>query len=108
TGARPAQPPIPGLAETPYLTSTSALELNDIPKSLLIIGASVVALELAQAFARLGSDVTVLARSRVLSQDEPAIGEAIATVFDREGINVLEHTEASEVRYDGQHFILKT
>lgn len=108
TGARPAQPPIPGLAETPYLTSTSALGLSNIPKRLAIIGASVVALELAQAFARLGSEVTVLARSRVLSQDEPAIGEAIATVFDREGINVLEHTEASEVRYDGQHFILKT
>ena len=59
TGARPAEPSIPGLAETPYLTSTSALALITVPERLIVIGAGFVALELAQAFARLDSKVTV-------------------------------------------------
>ena len=108
TGARPAEPPVPGLAETPYLTSTSALELDRIPERLVVIGASVVALELAQAFARLGSQVTVLARSRVLSQEDPAVGEAVEAAFRREGIEVLKQTQASEIAHDGQLFTLQT
>lgn len=108
TGARPAEPPVPGLAETPYLTSTSALELDHIPERLVVIGASVVALELAQAFARLGSQVTILARSRVLSQEDPAVGEAVEAAFRREGIEVLKETQASEITHDGQVFTLQT
>lgn len=108
TGARPAEPPVPGLAETPYLTSTSALKLAHIPERLIVIGASVVALELAQAFARLGSQVTVLARSRVLSQEDPAVGEAVEAAFRREGIEVLKQTQASEVSHDGRLFTLQT
>nr|BBJ02351.1 mercuric reductase [Marinobacter nauticus] len=108
TGARPAEPPIPGLAETPYLTSTSALELDRIPERLVVIGTSVVALELAQAFARLGSQVTILARSRVLSREDPAVGEAVDAAFRREGIEVLKQTQASEVSHDGQLFTLQT
>lgn len=108
TGARPAQPPIPGLAETPYLTSTSALALDTIPERLIVIGAGFVALELAQAFARLGSKVTVLARSRLLSREEPAIGEAIEAAFRREGIEVLKQTQASRVDYTDNEFIVDT
>ncbi|MCE0733979.1 mercury(II) reductase [Halomonas sp. G15] len=108
TGARPTEPPVPGLAETPYLTSTSALELDTLPERLIVIGASVVALELAQAFARLGSRVTVLARSRVLSQEDPAVGEAVEAAFRREGIEILKQTQASEVSHDGQLFTLQT
>ncbi|MBA3949948.1 MAG: FAD-dependent oxidoreductase, partial [Acidobacteria bacterium] len=63
TGARASVPPVPGLAETPYWTSTEALASDRIPPRLAVIGSSVVAVELAQAFARLGSDVTILARS---------------------------------------------
>ncbi|EWH02057.1 mercuric reductase [Halomonas sp. BC04] len=73
-----------------------------------MIGASVVALELAQAFARLGSRVTLLARSRVLSQEDPAVGEAVEAAFRREGIEVLKQTQASEVSHDGQLFTLQT
>ena len=80
TGARPTIPPIPGLADTPYLTSTSALSLPVIPKHLLVIGGSAVALELAQAFARLGSEVTILVRSRLLSRDDPAVGDALSLI----------------------------
>ena len=107
-GARPAIPPIPGLADTPYLTSTSALSLPVIPKHLLVIGGAAVALELAQAFARLGSHVTILARSRLLSRDDPAVGDVIRKAFEQEGIRVLLRTQASGVDYADGEFILDT
>jgi len=108
TGARPSEPPIPGLAETPYLTSASALVLDTVPDRLLVIGAGFVALELAQVFARLGSTVTVLARSRLLSSEDPAIGEAIEAAFKREGIEVLRQTQARRVDYTDNQFIIDT
>jgi len=108
TGARPAEPPIPGLADTPYRTSTSALVLDTVPERLIVIGAGFVALELAQAFARLGSEVTVLARSRMLSSEDPAIGDAIEAAFKREGIKVLRQTQASRVDYSDNEFTVDT
>ncbi|MBD3895697.1 mercury(II) reductase [Halomonas sp. ML-15] len=108
TGGRPALPQIPGLVDTPYLTSTSALALDTLPKRLIIIGASVVALELAQAFARLGSRVSLLARNRVLSQQDPAVGEAVEEAFRREGIEVLTQTRVSHVDHRNNEFILDT
>jgi len=108
TGARPAVPPLPGLTETPYLTSTSALTLEALPERLIVIGAGFVALELAQAFARLGSQVTILARSTLLSSEDPAIGEAIEAAFKREGIEVLRQTQTSRVEYTDNEFILHT
>ena len=76
TGARPAVPAIRGLKDTPYWTSTEALIAEKIPEHLVVVGASVVALELAQAFLRLGSKVTIMARSVFLSKEDAAIGEA--------------------------------
>ncbi len=108
TGASAAVPPIPGLKQTPYWTSTEALACEAIPQRLVVIGASVVAVELAQAFARLGSEVTILARSRLFSQDDPAIGEAVTAAFRDEGIVVLEQTEASQVAYANGEFALTT
>ncbi|MBG6078239.1 mercury(II) reductase [Polaromonas sp. CG_9.11] len=106
TGASPAVPPIAGLKETPYWTSTEALVSASIPPRLAVIGSSVVALELAQAFARLGSKVTILARNTLFSQEDPAIGEAITAAFRLEGIEVLEHTQASQVAHVNGEFIL--
>jgi len=108
TGARPAEPPLPGLADTPYLTSTSALALDSVPERLIVIGAGFVALELAQAFSRLGSRVTVLARSHLVSSEDPAIGKAIEAAFQREGIDVLNQTQASHVDYTDNEFVLNT
>ncbi|WP_318628337.1 mercury(II) reductase [Proteus mirabilis] len=112
TGASPAVPPIPGLKDTPYWTSTEALVSETIPKRLAVIGSSVVALELAQAFARLGAKVTILARSTLFFREDPAIGEAVTAAFRMEGIEVREHTQASQVAYingegDGE-FVLTT
>lgn len=108
TGASPAVPPIPGLKETPYWTSTEALVSDAIPERLAVIGSSVVALELAQAFARLGSQVTILARSTLFFREDPAIGEAVTAAFRAEEIKVLEHTQASQVAHVDGEFVLTT
>ncbi|SMF23043.1 mercury(II) reductase [Pseudogulbenkiania subflava] len=108
TGASPAIPPIPGLKDAPYWTSTEALANDTLPERLAVIGSSVVALELAQAFARLGSQVTILARSTLFFREDPAIGEAITAAFRAEGIEVLDHTQASQVAYADGEFVLTT
>jgi mercuric reductase len=107
TGARPALPAIPGLAATPYWTSTEALAAGQLPERLLVIGGSVVAVELAQAWRRLGSRVTILARSTLLSKEDPAIGAGLKQVFEEEGIEVLLHTVPDRVDHDGKHFHLR-
>ena len=101
-------PPISGLGDTPFWTSTEALVSQTIPSRLAVIGSSVVALELGQAFARLGSRVTVLARNTLFFHEDPAIGEAITAAFRAEGIEVLEHTQASRVSQANGEFVLTT
>ncbi len=108
TGARAAVPPIPGLQETPYWTSTEALASAVIPDRLAVIGSSVVALELAQAFARLGSRVTILARHTLFLREDPAVGAAIAAAFRAEGIDVREHEQARRVMHADGEFVLTT
>ncbi len=107
-GATPVIPDIPGLKDTPYWTSTQALVAEALPRHLLVLGGSVVALELAQAFRRLGSEVTLLARSTLLSREDPQIGAALQTVFKEEGIRVLAHSVPAAVTHDGEAFILQT
>ena len=108
TGASPAIPELPGLKGTPYWTSTEALMAEDLPQHLIVYGGSVVALELAQAFLRLGSRVTVVARSTLLSKEDPAIGAELAQVLEGEGMRVLTHTTLRSVRFEGNRFILDT
>ena len=97
TGASPAIPPVPGLEGTPYWTSDEALASPDIPARLIVIGSSAVAVELAQAFARLGSRVTILARHRLLFREDPLIGEMLETAFAAEGIEVKIFAQAHSV-----------
>ncbi len=113
TGSQPAIPPIPGLAhgssqKVPYWTSTETLFAEELPEHLVVIGSSVVAVELAQAYRRLGSNVTILARSSLLFREEPLLGEGLTTAFEREGIRVLDHTQASQVHFEDSEFILDT
>jgi mercuric reductase len=108
TGASPLVPEIPGLSDTPYWTSTEALVAEELPGHLLVLGGSFVALELAQAFRRLGSEVTVLARSTFLSKEDPGLGEGLQWAFEDEGIRVLLHTVPSRVEHDGERFRLET
>lgn len=89
TGARPALPPIPGIEEVDALTSTTLLELEELPASLIVIGGGWIGAELAQMMARMGVEVTVLCRSRLLPQVEPEISRALSDVFRAEGIALL-------------------
>jgi len=107
-GASPAIPDIKGLQDTPYWTSTEALVDETVPDHLLVVGGSVVALELAQAFRHLGAEVTLLARSVLLSKEDPAIGEGLRTVFEDEGIKVILNTAVDSVDHQGNQFILQT
>ncbi len=107
TGAHSVLPDIPGLADTPYWTSTEALVAEQLPEHLLVMGGSVVALELAQAFRRLGSRVTVMARSTFLSKEDADIGNGLKAVFEEEGIEILLHTVPDRVDHDGEQFHLQ-
>jgi mercuric reductase len=104
TGRSPIIPATPGLADTPYWTSTTALLAQHAPEHLIVYGASVVALELAQAFLRLGSKVTLIARSTVLSKEDPAIGAGLQQALEAEGMRILTHTHIQRVRHDGASF----
>lgn len=106
TGASPAVPPVEGLADTPYWTSTEALFTAERPTHLIVLGSSFVALELAQAYRRLGSEVTLIARSTLLSREEPEVGEAIQKAFEEEGIRVRTHTQPERANHDGERFQL--
>ncbi len=108
TGASAAVPPIPGLKDTRYWTSTEALASDSIPKRLAVIGSSAVAVELAQAFARLGSQVTILARSKLFLREDPSVGTAVTAVFRDEGIQVWEKTHVSQVMHRDGEFVLTT
>jgi mercuric reductase len=93
TGARPAVPGIPGLQEAGYLTSTTNMELDRVPESVLVIGAGYVALEQGQLLSRLGSRVTLMQRGpRLLKDQEPEVSEAIMEALGREGIEILTGT----------------
>ncbi|AGS38551.1 mercury(II) reductase [Cycloclasticus zancles] len=108
TGSTPTIPPIDGLVDTPYWTSTEALFAKNLPQHLMVIGSSVVALEIAQAYRRLGSEVTVLARHTLLYREDPLLGEKLAECFEKEGMRILSDTRASSVSYDGQRFTLES
>ncbi|WP_242089668.1 mercury(II) reductase [Curtobacterium sp. DN_7.5] len=100
TGSAPVVPAIDGLDEVGYLTSTTAMELDEVPESLLIVGGGYVAVEQAQLFARLGSNVTMMVRSRLLSSEEPEAARTLMSVFADEGIRVLRHANIASVRTD--------
>ena len=106
TGAMPDVPAVSGLTETPYWTSTDALVARSAPAHLIVLGASVVALELAQAFLRLGSRVTVLARTGLLSREDQDVGAALQRVLVAEGMVVHTQTAVQRVAFkDGAFFV---
>ena len=104
TGRSSTIPDVPGLQETPYWTSTEALVADEFTEHLIVYGASVVALELAQAFLRLGSKVTLIARSTLLSKEDPVIGAALQDILEQESMRILTHEEIKSVQHDGKAF----
>jgi pyruvate/2-oxoglutarate dehydrogenase complex dihydrolipoamide dehydrogenase (E3) component len=89
TGSRPAVPPIPGLSEAGYYTNETIFSLTDRPERLIVFGAGPIGCELAQAFARLGSAVTILTDGdRVLPRDEPDAGAIVEAVLRADGVSI--------------------
>jgi len=126
SGSSPALPPIPGLMETPHLTNETVFDLIERPEHLIVVGAGPVGLELAQAFRRLGSAVTVLETGHPLVREDPECAQVVLDALAREGIglrtgtsvlrlqrangkvNVVVRAQAGEETISGSHLLLAT
>ena len=98
TGSEPYVPDIPGLGASDYLTSTTAMELDHLPASMIVLGGGYVGMEQAQLFAHLGTRVTVLVRSQLARREEPEIAAGVRDAFAADGIDVVEGLEVTAVR----------
>ena len=103
TGSSPALPPIPGLRETPHLTNETVFELTERPEDLIVIGAGPVGLELAQAFRRLGSAVTVLEAGQPLAREDPECAQVVLDALAQEGIELRTSTAVARVQAANGH-----
>jgi pyruvate/2-oxoglutarate dehydrogenase complex dihydrolipoamide dehydrogenase (E3) component len=98
TGARPMIPPIKGLQDVSYLTSTSLLDISEKPEHLLILGSGYIAMEFGQMFRRFGSKVTILERApNILIKEDEDISTAIADILKEDGITIITSAQAREV-----------
>ena len=108
-GSRPWIPPIAGLSATPYWTNREAIETEDVPGSLAVLGGGAIGVELAQIFRRFGSEVTVLeAGPHLVGPEEPEAGMLVAEVFAAEGITVRTGVTVESVHHDGERFAVAT
>jgi pyruvate/2-oxoglutarate dehydrogenase complex dihydrolipoamide dehydrogenase (E3) component len=106
-GTRAWSPPIEGLSDTPFWTNREAIEATEAPSSLAVIGGGAIGVELAQAFSRFGSKITILeAGPCIVGPEEPEASELLASVFDREGIEVVTHASIESVHHDEAGFAI--
>jgi pyruvate/2-oxoglutarate dehydrogenase complex dihydrolipoamide dehydrogenase (E3) component len=109
TGSRAAVPPIPGLEGAGFLTYDDVFHLQELPKHLLVLGAGPIGMELAQAFRRLGSEVTMFQRSkRLLSMADPDCSEVLANVLREEGVQFHLGAELNRVESVGEKVMIST
>ena len=102
TGERPSIPPVSGLADVPYLTSTSIMELDSVPQHLVVLGGGYIALEFGQMFRRFGAQVTILQRGpRLLSREDADVADAVADILREDGIDVRLNTAITRVERSG-------
>jgi pyruvate/2-oxoglutarate dehydrogenase complex dihydrolipoamide dehydrogenase (E3) component len=96
TGARPIDPPLPGLASVPYLNSTSIMELDEVPHHLLVLGGGYVSIEFGQMFRRFGSEVTIIERGpRLMGREDADICEELSRILSEDGIEILLKSPAT-------------
>lgn len=108
TGSRPWAPPIPGLEDAGYMTSTEAMALRALPSSLIVIGGAAIGLEMAQAFARFGSKVIVLeALPRIVPFEEADIGLALAGYLRDEGLHIEIGVKITRVSRSPQGYVVE-
>ncbi len=107
TGARPMVPDLPGLSTVDFLTSDTVWQLTTLPRRLLVLGGGPIGCELSQAFARLGSEVTLVQRGpRILNREDPEVSELIMETFQHEGVQVLTDHSAREIIHTDQGAVL--
>ena len=107
TGSRPATPPIPGLAHTPFLTSETLFELTEQPRELVVIGAGPIGCEMAQAFACLGTRVTLIeSASQVLPREDAEAAALLAARLTEDGVEVLLKSSVTSTRWAAGRFAL--
>ncbi len=108
TGARAIAPPIPGLEEAGYLTNETVFSLTERPSRLAVVGAGPIGCELAQAFARLGSVVTLVeSGSRILPREETEAAEIVHRALVRDGVMIVCGGKAASVRKEGEEKVLE-
>ncbi|GAC1627727.1 MAG: mercuric reductase [Ktedonobacteraceae bacterium] len=102
TGSRPTIPNIEGLEEAGYYTNNDLFDLEHLPASLLVIGGGPIGVEMAQAFARLGSQVTLITRAkRILPKEDSDASTTLANVLSSEGIQIITEATPLKVEHDG-------
>ena len=88
-GGRAARPPMPGVENTPYLTNSTLLDLDVLPRHLMIVGGGYVGLEFGQIFRRFGSEVTIIERaSRLIAHEDEDVSAEVKAILEREGVKV--------------------
>jgi pyruvate/2-oxoglutarate dehydrogenase complex dihydrolipoamide dehydrogenase (E3) component len=98
-GARPVKPAWPGMDHIPYLTSSTILELTEIPEHLIVVGGSYIGLEFAQMFRRFGSQVTVIERSpRIVMHEDEDVSACVQGILEGEGIRFRLKAECIELK----------
>jgi pyruvate/2-oxoglutarate dehydrogenase complex dihydrolipoamide dehydrogenase (E3) component len=99
TGARAKAPPIPGLADVPYLTNETLFDLARVPSSLIVLGGGPIGCEMAQTFARLGCRVTLLDKGpRLLPRDDADASAVVRRALERDGVRVCTNADIRRVR----------
>ncbi len=102
TGARPLVPPLPGLADGPYLTNETLFDLDRLPRHLIILGGGPIGCELAQAYRRLGAAVTVVEMASLLNREDPECADVVRRTLIAEGVVLREGRRARAVRWGGE------
>lgn len=106
TGSQPIIPPIPGLEGTPFLTNETIFTHESFPKSLVVMGGGPIGLEMAQAFKRLGTEVTLVEGFKILGRDDPESVDVLKAMLSKEGIKLLEGHLVERVAHNGEGFVL--
>ena len=109
TGGRPVIPSINGLDKISYLDSTSIMELEVLPKHLLILGGGYIGVEFGQMFRRFGSDVTIIQKGKqLLSKEDPDIANEVKNIYEDDGINILLNSAAKKIEKEKNEILLTT
>ncbi|MGH7534748.1 MAG: mercuric reductase [Gemmatimonadales bacterium] len=107
TGARAAAPPVPGLEQTGFLTNETIFSLTELPRHLLVLGAGPIGCEMTQAFARFGTQVTVLHRGpRILPREDEDAARVVERAMERHGVRLLHQTRVVRAERRGSERVL--